>query len=79
LADLVKIEEKKINDKANVLIIPANVVHNHQKSLYQPRESIGITHYSVNLTVDSLAFTPASTATPVLPRGAKIRFDCLTK
>ena len=90
LADLVKIEEKKINDKwrltafrlsymtvwrqSNVLIISANVVNNHQESLYQPREAIWITHYAVYLIVDSLPFT-TSTATAFLPWGAKMRFD----
>jgi len=38
-------------------------VNNHQDSLYQPRESIWITHYAVNMIVDSLPFTVASTAT----------------
>jgi len=52
---------------SNVLIISANVVNNHQESLYQPRESIWITHYAANLIVYSLPFTTASTATAVLP------------
>jgi len=84
LADLLKIEENKTNDKAiwrwpNVLIISANVVNNHQESLYQPRESIWVTYYAVNLTVGSLPFTAASTATAVLPWGAKMRFYWLTE
>jgi len=61
------------------LIIAANIVNNHQESLYQPRESIWITHYTLNLTVGSLTFTAASTATAVLPHGTKIRFDWLTE
>jgi len=62
-----------------MLIISVNVVNNHQESLYQPGESIWITHYTVNLIVESLSFTAASTATPVLPRGAKMRFDWFTE
>ena len=60
-------------------MIAENVVNNHQESLYQPRESTWITHYTVNLIVESLSFTAASTATAVLPRGAKMRFDWLTE
>jgi len=56
-------------------------VNNFQESFYQPREFIWITQYAVNLTVarshDCLPFTAASTATAVLPRGSKIRFDWL--
>ena len=62
-----------------VLIISANVVNNHQESLYQSRESIWITHHAVNLIVNALPFTAASTATAVLPRGAKMRFNWLTE
>jgi len=79
LADLVKIGEKKINYRSKVLIISVNVVNNYQESLYQPRESIWITNYTVNLIVDSLSFTAANTATAVLSRGANPRVDWLTK
>jgi len=41
---------------------------NHQhESLCEPIESIRITYYSVNIAVDSLPFTAASTATAGLP------------
>jgi len=50
---------------------------NDQESLYQPRESIWITHYAVKMIVDSLPVTAASTATVVLPQGAKMKFDWL--
>ena len=58
-----------------MLIISANVMNYHQKSLYQSRESIWITHHAVNFTVDSLPFTAASTATA----GGKMRLDWLTE
>ena len=52
-----------------------NIVSNDRNSIYQENPYGSLAYYAVILAVDPMPFIAAITATAILPRGTKFRFE----